>query len=399
MTGLQFPLSSRSAKSSLRQPREILSYSIDINGKQHIGSNQELRYYYFPETVLPGKPDLNEGVKSFIEKSKTESGHLNELLRALIHYERTLNNGKRVKGDFVTYRGVMTRLLTLPFSQNEDLDINIVWFDGQIFLELDFELLEFKRREETERSKLMSYWGYKFEALATLPKPWSQCTREEIEGRRKNVVDNISEYCTVVRTGVGKMKVVLGAEVDCVSDYKASSDNYAAHYKEEGQDYDYLMDEPPSKDDTNPLHHYLELKTSRYIVNPNVARQFEGKLLKSWAQSFLIGVPKIVYGFRDDGGFVKSVEEFDTAEIPKMVFNSSYTDAKSKWNGNECVSFYAAVLAWIKAAVPEDEKKAWRLQYKASADVLELVQLHGFEEQKVLEHLILPEFAEWRRSR
>jgi RAT1-interacting protein len=40
------------------------------------------------------------------------------------------------------------------------------------------------------------------------------------------------------------------------------------------------------------------------------------KLIKWWAQSILIGIPKIVCGFRDDGGVVKRLEEFDTESLP-----------------------------------------------------------------------------------
>ena len=40
------------------------------------------------------------------------------------------------------------------------------------------------------------------------------------------------------------------------------------------------------------------------------------KLMKWWAQSFLVGVPKIVCGFRDDDGLVKSLQPFKTATIP-----------------------------------------------------------------------------------
>jgi len=41
------------------------------------------------------------------------------------------------------------------------------------------------------------------------------------------------------------------------------------------------------------------------------------KLIKWWAQSFLIGVPKIVCGFRDDDGIVHRLEEFKTQDIPR----------------------------------------------------------------------------------
>ena len=38
--------------------------------------------------------------------------------------------------------------------------------------------------------------------------------------------------------------------------------------------------------------------------------------MKWWAQSFLVGVPKIVCGFRDDDGIVKNLQHFKTSMIP-----------------------------------------------------------------------------------
>jgi len=39
------------------------------------------------------------------------------------------------------------------------------------------------------------------------------------------------------------------------------------------------------------------------------------KLLKWWAQSFLVGIPKIVCGFRDDDGIVKNLQHFKTTSL------------------------------------------------------------------------------------
>lgn len=43
------------------------------------------------------------------------------------------------------------------------------------------------------------------------------------------------------------------------------------------------------------------------------------KLLKFWAQSFLVGVPKVTVGFRDDDGQIVKVEDFATLNIPRLV--------------------------------------------------------------------------------
>ena len=46
---------------------------------------------------------------------------------------------------------------------------------------------------------------------------------------------------------------------------------------------------------------------------------FRFKLIKFWAQSFLVGIPKIVCGFRDDDGIVHRLETYSTKEIPSMA--------------------------------------------------------------------------------
>lgn len=56
--------------------------------------------------------------------------------------------------------------------------------------------------------------GYKFENLAVLRKTWDESTREAIEGREDDIVNNAAQYCSVVRTGIGNTRMVLGGEVD-----------------------------------------------------------------------------------------------------------------------------------------------------------------------------------------
>ena len=43
------------------------------------------------------------------------------------------------------------------------------------------------------------------------------------------------------------------------------------------------------------------------------------KLIKWWAQSFLLGITKIVGGFRDDDGVVHHLQDYQTQEIPSLV--------------------------------------------------------------------------------
>ena len=47
--------------------------------------------------------------------------------------------------------------------------------------------------------------------------------------------------------------------------------------------------------------------------------KYERKLLKFWAQSFLLGVPTIIVGFRDQDGIVRSLEELANIRLMLSV--------------------------------------------------------------------------------
>lgn len=65
-----------------------------------------------------------------------------------------------------------------------------------------------------------------------------------------------------------------------------------------------------------------------------------GNCSNSGAQSFLLGVPKIIVGFRDQQGIVHRLEELDTAGIPGKVKKVG----RGSWDGNICINFAAAFL-------------------------------------------------------
>ncbi len=47
-----------------------------------------------------------------------------------------------------------------------------------------------------------------------MPDQWDPTSRDFIEGREEMVVNNYAQYCSVVKTGIGKAKMVIGGEVD-----------------------------------------------------------------------------------------------------------------------------------------------------------------------------------------
>lgn len=99
-----------------------------------------------------------------------------------------------------------------------------------------------------------------------------------------------------------------------------------------------VWDCKPEKKDA-PIK-WVELKTSAEMYDDRDLRKYERKLLKFWAQSFLLGVPKIVVGFRSKYGTLERLEEVETRDIPGNVKRLG----KGTWDGNICINFTAKFL-------------------------------------------------------
>ena len=99
------------------------------------------------------------------------------------------------------------------------------------------------------------------------------------------------------------------------------------------------------------MSHYLELKTSRELLTPRATQTFEQqKLLKFWAQSFLLGIPKILVGFRSDRNSLASLQMLETTRIPAQVKERG----TNTWDGNTCINFAAKFLEFLRETVTED---------------------------------------------
>lgn len=105
------------------------------------------------------------------------------------------------------------------------------------------------RTNMTARQRKQTYYGHAFESYCASETPIRQ------PGWGGDVNTNI-QWCNVVHTKLGDIKMVLGGEVDCV------------------------------KDDS-----LVELKTSMDIRNAHDEARFQRKLLRFYIQSTLLGVP------------------------------------------------------------------------------------------------------------
>ncbi|KAI8148932.1 RAI1 like PD-XK nuclease-domain-containing protein [Fennellomyces sp. T-0311] len=320
-----------------RQPVEVNSYSIDGDRRVWF-DNRELKYYAEPR-LTAGTPSLSYNYDRFIQRDDSIPEHIDTLLDALTD-AKSKNRNNPIHADIVTWRGIMTKLFCTPFARNEPWELRATRSKGTIYIEE--QQTEKKRRQETtmnDRQRLMSYWGYQFEAMCTTTEPNGKApeVNEDMGAPNTNI-----QYCVVVRTKLGKNSIVMGAEVDCIEGLK-----------------------PTAPEGKSPLKQYIELKTSRRIEVERQQISFEKfKLLKFWAQSFLVGIPRVICGFRDDDGNISHLETIKTLEIPRRVRGKP-----NMWDPSACMNFANQFLDWLKSVVTVDNpsvtysivwKEPWR---------------------------------------
>ena len=95
----------RGDSASIKRPREIAHFSYDDN-HEYRDDESSINYYVQP----PMGADLKEGFNTFKHFEEKEDPHLDSLLRALVEKEKKAGGQAKTKADFVTWRGMMTKV-------------------------------------------------------------------------------------------------------------------------------------------------------------------------------------------------------------------------------------------------------------------------------------------------
>jgi RAT1-interacting protein len=251
-------------------------------------------------------------------------------------------------------------MLCSLYNHQEPWKVAATLYNGTIYLQ-EIETEE-KRRQEAAmppQQRAACYWGLKFEDYVTskdpppkAPLPQSPTLPRMVPG----TVNPHRAYSSVVRTRMNTHSIVMVGEVDCC-------------------DYNSKEKSPQN---------YIELKTSRIILTDRNKASFRRhKLMKWWVQSFLVGVPKLICGFRNDDGIVKSLQTFKIADIPK----ETQVDL-TMWQPSVCLNFLDELLVWIRKTVTQDNPKVvcvleWNAPYTC-------VTCHEYPPDS--EHVFLPDW-------
>ena len=269
------------------EPKEVASFSRGADRKIAF-DRSALRRFGAPR--LPAA--LDEGFETYVAKSSGEEpAPMGDLLAAIHHHGGHLHGEQHI----VTYRNNLNKLLLTPFQPRDDWEIGVErrTIGGKACVVLHVRETSRKQAEEANRDEQQQrfcYWGYKFEDLCTTSHKSSSesCSGTSCASHSNGTaavlpagpVDANCEFCCVLRLGLDRLRILMGAEMDCEV---------------------VESDEKPS--------YYIELKTNKLLRQPRERNTFERfKLLKFWLQSYLAGVRRIYVGFRDQHGVVHQAE-------------------------------------------------------------------------------------------
>ncbi|KIY64841.1 RAI1-domain-containing protein [Cylindrobasidium torrendii FP15055 ss-10] len=307
-----------------QKPMPISSFSYDKSRALRF-DNSSMRYYAAP----PIGAQLSYGYNRWVRRPE-EKGRLDGLLTA---FSRAKKDNKVNLADVgvVSWRGVMTKILTSPYEERDGWELNVMLEHGTLYLEehTSDEKVEEKNNIEP-RHRTQMYYGYAFESYGTSDTPYRGQTSTSAEPPCwGGDVDTNVQWCSVVRTKLGDTRLLIGGEVDCVREkYTGTTDSF------------------------------VELKTSMTIRSAQDNARFEKKLLKFYFQSFLLGVPEIVVGFRTPRGEVKEVQSFKTTQLPRLVRGKA-----GAWDPSMCLDWGCQFISFLKESVVEEKGTVWRVKF------------------------------------
>uniref|UniRef100_A0A0B6Y050 Decapping nuclease n=1 Tax=Arion vulgaris TaxID=1028688 RepID=A0A0B6Y050_9EUPU len=341
-----------------RQPIELGRFSLNESRRFRHDSSQ-LRVFAPPIDWSRCALDLRDGYQNMINRDESKKEYLDDLLRWIkcnkhkflsqtqsepqqnTDEDQPLQNKAKLacesavfsslNTDFVCWRGLLTRLLCIPYENQDDILVAVIRFRGTYFMcEYETESNMQQTLKTTPKLKEMCAWGFKFEQYVT-------ADRDRRVPDTKSPVNTNVAFCTVSRTRLASNSIVFGAEVDC-EDLNCKKGNA-----------------------------YIELKTSRLI---EAQRQHENfckyKLIKWWAQSFLIGIPRVICGFRDDDGVVRRLQDYPVHEIPNIAKSALL----KPWKPSVCFNFLDVFFEFVKSNITtDDERCVYMIQWQPHSDM------------------------------
>eukprot|EP00026_Physarum_polycephalum_P010690 Phypoly_transcript_10862.p1 GENE.Phypoly_transcript_10862~~Phypoly_transcript_10862.p1 ORF type:complete len:404 (-),score=77.67 Phypoly_transcript_10862:23-1234(-) len=386
-------------KPSFTQPVEICSFGLTEDGKRVPGMLKKL--------TIPKLPfDCDAGFDAHVEKDPAKTSSLTPVLECL------QENNIDIKGSIVTFRNNLNKILSTPYN-NDEWQVDVKREKGTIFL----DIVHLNQGPPNPQQAKAMYWGHHFESACADSTGASNefCSVIKTKLNKNSIIFGAEIDCydpdytepnkrnkpepqpSPPSSPTSKKKKAtspttstpsssVSATISSATSSTTSSTTSPTTTSTSTHPFPTLdTTSPPentsssqsgvkrSHDDVAPTEPrapiqpaYVEIKTNRILSHPNMERSFKRyKLMHCWIQSFLAGVPTILFGFRDDVGVVQELLRYKTLDIPKLV--------DKLWDPYVCLNFADEIMTmlWQKT----EEGKRYSLVCKPPCRYVDLEEI------------------------
>ncbi|XP_071445958.1 decapping and exoribonuclease protein-like isoform X2 [Hetaerina americana] len=227
--------------------------------------------------------------------------------------------------DFVTFRGVLSMIMSTPYEKFEGWIVCATKFKGTIYL-CRYDTPQKIKNEEsrTTREKDMCDWGYKFEQFLLSEQPGGTPDVETPNNQNE-------EFSCVFQATIGPYNLVYAAEMDGVN-LRNGGPKFAG-FGDDSKRLKEMLNDGKAE--------FVELKTSADASTNNrewqKIRRFKSR--KWWAQCQLVGIDKLICGYRDEEGIVRKLDEFSVRKLPQL--------GRGFWDSNVCMEYLVNFLKLV----------------------------------------------------
>ena len=149
-----------------REPPEIGHFSLDEQRAFHKDDHTLLQWIMMNKNrfVIKNNPStLKRMHDATSHTSNPSNGGLSES-----GFNEHTRRFESLSTDFVCWRGLLTKLMCIPYENRDDLMLAVIKYRGTYFMcEFDTEQRIRQKEDETPRQKEMCAWGFKFEQYFT----------------------------------------------------------------------------------------------------------------------------------------------------------------------------------------------------------------------------------------
>lgn len=316
-------------------PRIIGSFHVDGN-RRFVNSAEGLAYYR-PEDffVESSNKEARLGSKVFDLKTgypnnitlRNEEEIREEYLKLVQQWiiqnlEKLSTNpedSSKLDIDFVSGRGIFTKILSVPYEKREGMKVLATLHKGTIYMHKSDEL---NRPISAGEASTTAFWGHKFKHFVSYSKPNSKPDPQQH-------LNMSEEFCAIFKSKFGPFTMVYGAQMDAVLDNGEAVD----------QDTD-----------TNILNErkFVEFKTNRTIEHGGHERTLKAhKMMKWWSQGYVVNVQDVIVGFREENGLVTTLKSYKNSNLPKI--------GAGFWDKNVCLKFLQDFLVFVKKSIVNED--------------------------------------------